>query len=97
MAGSALVLIRRIRYAADIDPVRKRIKVRPAVAGSVTLNTASALGLAATVVGLILLLFITVQATLLACLDDSFGTLIIRFYENAGVSVLLSMGGFHIN
>src|SRR5699024_4673329 len=49
-------------------PVMERTKIRPTVTGNITLNTALVLGLAATVLGLILLLFTTVQAALFAFL-----------------------------
>src|SRR5690625_2948646 len=72
MAGSALVItggcIINNWYDADIDPVMERTKTRPTVTGNITLNTALVLGLAATVLGLILLLFTTVQAALFAFL-----------------------------
>lgn len=70
MAGSALVIaggcILNNWYDVDIDPVMSRTKSRPTVTGNFSLHTVLALGIGSTATGLILLLFTTVQATLIA-------------------------------
>ncbi|MFA1818694.1 UbiA family prenyltransferase [Virgibacillus oceani] len=55
-------------YGADVDPVMKRTKTRPTVTVRISLNTALVLGIGTTVLGLILLLFTTVQAAVFAFL-----------------------------
>lgn len=70
MVGSAFVLmgatVLNNWYDADIDPVMNRTKNRPTVTGAVSLNTTLFIGIASTVIGLILLLYTTVLATLIA-------------------------------
>lgn len=70
MAGTALVIaggcIMNNWYDVDIDPVMTRTKSRPTVTGSFSLNQVLILGIASTVAGIVLLLFTTVTATLIA-------------------------------
>jgi heme o synthase len=62
--GGALVL--NNWYDADIDSVMERTKKRPTVTGTMSLKFVLWLGIALSVVGLILLLFTTVEATIYA-------------------------------
>ncbi|UJL47821.1 heme o synthase [Virgibacillus sp. NKC19-16] len=70
MAGVALVIaggcILNNWYDADIDLVMSRTKNRPTVTGKISLHTVMGLGIGITVLGLLLLLFTTVEATILA-------------------------------
>lgn len=70
MFGSGLVIaggcILNNWYDADIDPVMKRTKSRPTVTGTISMRMVLFMGLAATFLGHVLLLFTTIQATLWA-------------------------------
>ncbi|GAB3068154.1 heme o synthase [Virgibacillus ainsalahensis] len=70
MTGVALVIaggcVLNNWYDVDIDPVMSRTKTRPTVTGKLTLNTVLLMGIATTILGLILLFFTTVQAAMLA-------------------------------
>lgn len=72
ISGSALVIaggcIMNNWYDADIDPSMARTGKRPTVTGSISLHTALFLGIAATVIGLILLSLTTLEAAVLAFL-----------------------------
>ncbi len=69
MAGSALVIaggcIMNNWYDVDIDPIMSRTKTRPTVTGSISLKNVLFLGISTTTLGLILLLFTTVEAALI--------------------------------
>ncbi|MFB4167626.1 heme o synthase [Virgibacillus sp. JSM 102003] len=69
MAGSALVIaggcIMNNWYDVDIDPIMSRTKTRPTVTGSISLKSVLFLGISTTTLGLILLLFTTVEAALI--------------------------------
>lgn len=70
MSGSALVIaggcILNNWYDADIDPVMKRTKNRPTVTGTIPMKVVLLMGVGTTLLGHMLLLFTTVQATLWA-------------------------------
>lgn len=70
MAGSAFVLmgatVLNNWYDVDIDPAMNRTKNRPTVTGTVSLNTALFIGIVFSIIGLILLLFTTVLAAIIA-------------------------------
>ncbi|SET29652.1 protoheme IX farnesyltransferase [Oceanobacillus limi] len=70
MFGSALVIaggcIFNNWYDVDIDPIMTRTKKRPTVTGNLSMQTVLFLGIASTVTGLILLMFTTIEATLIA-------------------------------
>ena len=70
MAGSALVIaggcILNNWYDVDIDPIMSRTKSRPTVTGNISLHTTLVLGMGITAIGLILLLFTTITAALIA-------------------------------
>ncbi|WP_010530416.1 heme o synthase [Lentibacillus jeotgali] len=70
MTGSALVIaggcMMNNWYDADIDPVMSRTKERPTVTGSISLNRVLVAGVSSTSLGLILLMFTTVEAALIA-------------------------------
>ncbi|GAB4072310.1 hypothetical protein GCM10028778_02330 [Barrientosiimonas marina] len=70
MAGSAFVIAGGYMlnnwYDADIDPVMSRTKTRSTVTGSISLNYVLWLGISASVLGLVLLLFTTEMAALIA-------------------------------
>ncbi|MDY0405998.1 heme o synthase [Virgibacillus sp. 179-BFC.A HS] len=72
MSGSALVIaggcILNNWYDADIDPVMKRTKNRPTVTGTIPMKVVLLMGVGTTLLGHMLLLFTTVQATLWAFL-----------------------------
>lgn len=53
-------------YDVDIDSVMERTKKRPTVTGNISLNTVLILGISLSVLGMILLLFTTFEATLYA-------------------------------
>jgi heme o synthase len=63
MAGA---LILNNWYDVDIDTVMARTKDRPTVTGNISLNVVLTMGIAFTVLGFILLLFTTVEATIYA-------------------------------
>jgi heme o synthase len=68
--GSTLVmagaLVLNNWYDADIDAVMDRTKKRPTVTGAITLNVVLTMGIILTIIGFILLLFTTVEATIYA-------------------------------
>jgi len=70
IAGSALVIaggcMMNNWYDVDIDPVMSRTKERPTVTGSISLNRVLAAGVSSTALGLILLMFTTMEAALIA-------------------------------
>lgn len=70
MVGSAFVLIGASVlnnwYDVDIDPVMKRTRTRPTVTGTISLNKALFIGVISTIIGLILLLYTTVAAAIIA-------------------------------
>lgn len=70
MSGSAFVIaggcILNNWYDVDIDPVMKRTKDRPTVTGRIPLKTVLVMGLASTGIGLLLLSFTTLEATIYA-------------------------------
>ncbi|MFC2950231.1 heme o synthase [Virgibacillus sediminis] len=69
MGGTALVIaggcILNNWYDVDIDPQMSRTKGRPTVTGNFSLHTVLAMGLSTTIIGLIMLLFTTVEAAAL--------------------------------
>lgn len=68
--GSTLVmagaLVLNNWYDADIDAVMDRTKKRPTVTGTISLNAVLTIGITITIIGFILLLFTTVEATIYA-------------------------------
>ncbi|MGY0692261.1 heme o synthase [Virgibacillus sp. FSP13] len=72
MAGTAFVIaggcIMNNWYDVDIDPIMTRTKNRPTVTGTIPLNQVLLMGIAATSVGIILLLFTTIEAAVLGFL-----------------------------
>src|SRR5699024_6289559 len=70
IAGRALVIaggcMMNNWYDVDIDPVMSRTKERPTVTGSISLNRVLAAGVSSTALGLILLMFTTMEAALIA-------------------------------
>ncbi|WP_281347104.1 heme o synthase [Virgibacillus doumboii] len=70
MAGTALVIaggcIMNNWYDVDIDPVMSRTKKRPTVTGNISLNSVLVMGISSTALGLILLLFTTIEAAVIA-------------------------------
>ncbi|GGJ86987.1 protoheme IX farnesyltransferase 2 [Lentibacillus kapialis] len=70
MAGSALVIaggcMMNNWYDVDIDPVMTRTKGRPTVTGSVSLSHVLVIAVSSTALGLILLMFTTMEAALIA-------------------------------
>jgi heme o synthase len=63
MAGALII---NNWYDVDIDTVMDRTKNRPTVTGHISLTTVLTMGIAFTVIGFILLLFTTVEATIYA-------------------------------
>ncbi|MFD2043979.1 heme o synthase [Ornithinibacillus salinisoli] len=70
ITGTALVIaggcILNNWYDVDIDPKMTRTKKRPTVTGNLSLKTVLGLGVGSTVIGLILLLFTTMEAAFIA-------------------------------
>ena len=70
MLGSTFVLIGASVlnnwYDADIDPIMKRTRKRPTVTGKLSLQTVFLIGVISTILGLTVLLFTTLTATLVA-------------------------------
>lgn len=70
MIGSAFVLmgatVLNNWYDVDIDPVMQRTNTRPTVTGAISLNATLFIGIASTIIGLILLLYTTVLAAIIA-------------------------------
>ncbi|TFJ94530.1 heme o synthase [Lentibacillus salicampi] len=70
MAGSALVIaggcIMNNWYDVDIDPIMSRTKDRPTVTGGISLNRVLTTGISSTVLGLVLLMFTTMEAAMIA-------------------------------
>ncbi|KAB2336319.1 protoheme IX farnesyltransferase [Cytobacillus depressus] len=70
MIGSTLVmagaLILNNWYDVDIDTVMDRTKNRPTVTGNISLKVVLALGIALSIIGFILMLFTTIEATIYA-------------------------------
>lgn len=70
MLGSTMViagaLVINNWYDVDIDSVMERTKKRPTVTGHISLKVVLAMGIAFTVIGFVLLLFTTMEATLYA-------------------------------
>lgn len=70
LIGSTLImagaLVINNWYDADIDKVMKRTQNRPTVTGHIPLKIVLTIGIAATVLGLVLLLFTTVEAVIYA-------------------------------
>lgn len=68
--GSSLVIIGASVlnnwYDVDIDPLMKRTRERPTVTGKLSLNTVLLIGLVTTLLGLTMLLFTTITATIVA-------------------------------
>lgn len=70
MIGSTLVmagaLVLNNWYDVDIDKIMQRTKNRPTVTGNISMNTVLATGIIASILGLIILLFTTWEATIYA-------------------------------
>jgi heme o synthase len=70
MIGSTLVMAGALTlnnwYEVDLDRVMERTKDRPTVTGHFSMNTVLTMGIAFTLLGFILLLFTTVEATIYA-------------------------------
>lgn len=70
--GSLLVMAGALTinnwYDVDIDSIMERTKQRPTVTGSMSLKTVLAIGVATTLIGFIVLLFTTIEATIYAFL-----------------------------
>jgi len=70
MIGSILVmagaLVLNNWYDVDIDTIMRRTKNRPTVTGNISMNVVLAIGIVASIAGLIILLFTTWEATLYA-------------------------------
>ncbi|WP_112180730.1 MULTISPECIES: heme o synthase [Paraliobacillus] len=70
LIGTALVIgggcVLNNYYDRDIDPVMSRTKKRPTVTGTIPLSVILALGIGLSIMGIVVLLFITWQAALVA-------------------------------
>jgi len=70
MIGSTLVmagaLVLNNWYDVDIDMIMQRTKNRPTVTGNIPMNTVLTIGIVASILGLIILLFTTLEATIYA-------------------------------
>lgn len=70
MIGSTLVmagaLVLNNWYDVDIDTIMQRTKNRPTVTGNISLNVVLTIGIVTSIIGLIILLFTTLEATIYA-------------------------------
>ncbi|MEC5422819.1 heme o synthase [Virgibacillus sp. C22-A2] len=98
IAGSALVIaggcILNNWYDVDIDPIMIRTKSRPTVTGNISINTALGLGITTTLLGLILLLFTTVQAALFAFLGWFIYVVLYTMWSKRKYTLNTAIGSF---
>lgn len=98
MSGSALVIaggcILNNWYDVDIDPVMKRTKDRPTVTGRIPLKIVLTMGLISTGIGLLLLSFTTLEATLYAFLGWFIYVVLYTIWSKRRYTLNTAIGSF---